>query len=292
MVVDENVVSAEVKETRKRKRKSIADDTSNKKSNKSGLTGKRKSGEVAGKRKSGEVAGKRKSGELSVQQKSSEWTCSSCEFTNFALKSNCNQCNEARPTKHVEADAAKWCCKCGVLNKSRVTKCTKCAADRSTSIVEHRVGMSHMSYEVTEEDIRKFFSPLELESVELIRHNKARRNVGKANAVFKSHNDALKAMDKNKTDVGGWEVNLYLNSTDSSTETEIRDKMFSWNNSIKSQLKLSENTATCTQLTTALLPKYIHITGATLTEEEFQQKLEERLSKHSKFTYKDGTVSM
>jgi len=78
--------------------------------------------------------------------------------------------------------------------------------------VEHRVGMSHLSFDTTEAEIKEFFSPLEAESVKVLTRDG--QPMGKANVYFKSHEDAVKAMEKDQQDIGTWRVNLYLNSTE------------------------------------------------------------------------------
>merc|ERR1719369_269080 len=112
-------------------------------------------------------------------------------------------------------------------------------------------------------------------------------SLGKANVHFTSHQDALTAMDKNKTSLNDWEVNLYLHSTDDSNETNVNS--FNWNKMIKSCLKSTDNnTAKLSKLVKVLHPQYTEECSA----EVFQVKLEEKLKESDKFTLTDGLVSM
>jgi len=197
--------------------------------------------------------------------------------------------------------------------------------------VEHRVGMSHLSFDTTEAEIKEFFSPLEAESVKVLTRDG--QPMGKANVYFKSHEDAVKAMEKDQQDIGTWRVNLYLNSTeggltapsteqakpakaankitfdegddtmnetadDTMNETAEADdttsekKKFKWDKNIKAALKAADNTLSIKKLLKAIIPKYTEATGEECQKSEIKEKLEQRLNKSSKFTYEDGTVSI
>jgi len=73
--------------------------------------------------------------------------------------------------------------------------------------------MSHLSFDTTEAEVKEFFLPLEAESIKLL--SRDGQPMGKANVYFKTHEDAVKAMEKDQHDLGTWRVNLYLNSTES-----------------------------------------------------------------------------
>lgn len=188
--------------------------------------------------------------------------------------------------------------------------------------------MSHLAYDVTEDEVKEFFSPLETKNIHLLVRDGQPQ--GKANVLFNSHEDAVEAMKKDQTECGTWRVNLYLDSTegaaatpkpasnkisfvkseellngepadDTMNETAEADestseepkKKFKWDKMIKSALKAAEgNTLSVKKLRKLLLPQYTEKTGEECGKAEFKDKLDQRLNKSSKFTYEDGNVSM
>jgi len=280
-----------------------------------------------------------KPGAKPERRENSGWACCGCGYLNFASRLKCKQCS-AHNTAAAGTGGSRgggkagkeggagvnWDCCCGVSNSSFSRCCNSCGAKH----VLHRVGMSQMPVDVTEEDIKKFFSPLEPQSVKLIIKAKMKPKdgepQGKANVLFNSHQEAVQAMAKDQVAMGSCNVKLYLDSTEDTAETgtaetnktevdksieedvddtlnetteadestgEQTKKKFKWDKLIKSFLKTTDDkTMSVKKLRKVLLPMYREEMGKDCSEEEFKDKLEQRLNKSSKLTYKDGTVSL
>lgn len=85
----------------------------------------------------------------------------------------------------------------------------------------HRVGLSHLGYRTTEENIKEFFDPLKLVQVDIM--YKDGHPLGKANAYFRSHADAVQAMEMDQTSLRRYNVNLYLDSKDPENNTQPQE---------------------------------------------------------------------
>jgi len=209
-----------------------------------------------------------------------------------------------------------WECNCSYSNFANKKLCFSCGESKSASVVEHRIGMSHLAYECKEDDLKQFFSPLEAVSMKIL-HDSEGNPMGKANVYFSTHAECLQAMEKDQQDVCGYRVNLYLNSTDetqtpkkkkqvqqnkiqfdvssvdksinNTEEAENSKKKFKWDKFIRGCLKSSDNN----QLTLKKLRKAYKNQGEEeFSKEEFKEKLEQRLGKSSKFTYQNGIVAL
>jgi len=164
---------------------------------------------VSKKRKSEPTISKASAGNT----KPGDWACPGCQFSNFASRATCKLCHADKPL-NAGARESDWTCSCGFSNFDSRQTCKDCGKPKSDSVVEHRVGLSHLKWTVTEEQIKEFFLPLVTQQVKLLyRDGKPQ---GKANVLFNSHDDAVEAMKKDQMEIAGMAVNLYLKSTDTS----------------------------------------------------------------------------
>ncbi|XP_059476192.1 heterogeneous nuclear ribonucleoprotein H-like [Neocloeon triangulifer] len=76
----------------------------------------------------------------------------------------------------------------------------------------HCVHMRGLPFRATENDIAEFFRPLNPVNIRLIHDNSGRAS-GEADVEFESHDDAVKAMNKDKAHMQHRYIELFLNST-------------------------------------------------------------------------------
>ena len=54
-----------------------------------------------------------------------DWTCNSCQYTNFKTKKWCRKCNTYKHHK-VNKNVNDWTCCCSEVNFAHRTECRKC----------------------------------------------------------------------------------------------------------------------------------------------------------------------
>ncbi|CAM4539599.1 hypothetical protein PO909_025715 [Leuciscus waleckii] len=86
-----------------------------------------------------------------------------------------------------------------------------------TSATGNLVQMRGLPYEATAEDIVKFFAPIRLVKV-LVEYSPNGRPTGEAEAYFRTHQDAVSAMSKDREYINERYIELFLNSSASREE--------------------------------------------------------------------------
>ena len=79
---------------------------------------------------------------------------------------------------------------------------------------KHIVHMRGLPYRATENEISRFFAPVETLAVRII-YGRDDRPTGEADVAFYSHDDAQQSMGRNKQHLGSRYVELFLRSTNS-----------------------------------------------------------------------------
>ncbi|KAI4821240.1 hypothetical protein KUCAC02_029182 [Chaenocephalus aceratus] len=77
----------------------------------------------------------------------------------------------------------------------------------------HHIHMRGLPYQVSAEDVVKFFSPLVVSKITIVCSPEGRPN-GEAEVYFNTHQDALSAMSRDRDYIGQRYVELFLNSSD------------------------------------------------------------------------------
>ncbi|XP_010778601.1 heterogeneous nuclear ribonucleoprotein F-like [Notothenia coriiceps] len=85
--------------------------------------------------------------------------------------------------------------------------------DRQGSPQGHHIHMRGLPYQVTAEDVVKFFSPLVVSKITIACSPEGRPN-GEAEVYFSTHQDALSAMSRDRDYIGQRYVELFLNSSE------------------------------------------------------------------------------
>lgn len=88
---------------------------------------------------------------------------------------------------------------------------------QSSGLAQHYVHMRGLPFQVSGEDIVKFFSPLLLSKI-LMEFGPSGRPRGEADVFFSSHQDALAAMSKDRRKIGQRYIELFLNSVPESDD--------------------------------------------------------------------------
>ncbi|XP_073695474.1 G-rich sequence factor 1 [Garra rufa] len=85
-------------------------------------------------------------------------------------------------------------------------------ANSSISTTQNFIHMRGLPYEATGEDIVKFFAPIKLVKV-LVEYGPEGRSTGEADAYFRTHQDAVLAMSKDREYIMKRFIELFLNSS-------------------------------------------------------------------------------
>uniref|UniRef100_A0A8C2G643 G-rich RNA sequence binding factor 1 n=1 Tax=Cyprinus carpio TaxID=7962 RepID=A0A8C2G643_CYPCA len=93
----------------------------------------------------------------------------------------------------------------------------KTASSSSISTTDNLIHMRGLPYEATGEDIVKFFAPIRLVKV-LVEYGPDGRPTGEADAYFRTHQDAVLAMSKDREYIMKRYIKLFLNSSTSREE--------------------------------------------------------------------------
>lgn len=88
---------------------------------------------------------------------------------------------------------------------------------QSSSVAQHFIHMRGLPFQVSGEDIVKFFSPLNVSKI-LIECGPNGRPRGEADVYFSCHQDALAAMSRDRQNIGHRYIELFLNSVPDSDE--------------------------------------------------------------------------
>ncbi|XP_050964748.1 G-rich sequence factor 1 [Labeo rohita] len=97
------------------------------------------------------------------------------------------------------------------------TRSMKTANSSSISTTQNLIHMRGLPYEATGEDVVKFFAPIRVVKV-LVEYGPEGRPTGEADAYFRTHQDAVLAMSKDREYIMKRYIELFLNSSASSEE--------------------------------------------------------------------------
>jgi len=248
-----------------------------------------------------------------------EWMCTRCGIMNYKDRRDCINC------KAINRDADRsddWYCPkddCCKSNYGTRLTCHKCGTARKESQetfatadsgfhLDLRVQVSNLNYLTTEDDIKQFFQPLEMEHIVVCKSLNDKPN-GRMNVYFKSRADAELAVKRHNSMLDGRVVRLHLAELTridpdmcapdeefvlvEDTETE-ESKNFKWNKMMLAILSRCPDK----QLDEKLMRKKLFTVFKKLNPEtetnkkQFREMLSEKLQDNKKVVLDDDVIKL
>ena len=155
------------------------------------------------------------------------WTCK-CKMENSFTSDVCLNCCR---TLQSNSNRNLWVCmknNCSFRNFDTRTACKKCNSKNPS--LHHRIAVTNLSESVKEIDIKNFFLPILPMQIDIMSKDKSKSNV-----FFKTHNDAVKSMQKQGGILNNKKLNLFIDSN-------CKNEFFPDNKSTGDKRKIGDET--------------------------------------------------